>query len=154
MITFGIILNILLFLITFFSSVYFLTIKKVKFKEWIFFNSCSPSNFVYCLGFCLLFFSKIDYLIYFGVFPMFFFGTLGLFVFPWKEKKDLFVQLSHILMTLSIIWIIIYTLREEMFKSATIGLFLGGFIFLVFLFFQQNYVKKHFDDFKRILELK
>lgn len=85
---------------------------------------------------------------------MFFFGTLGLFIFPWKEKKDLFVQLSHVLMTSNIIWIIIYTLKEKIFESATIGLFLGGFIFLIFLFFQQNYVKKHFDDFKRILDLK
>jgi hypothetical protein len=153
MIIFGIILTILLFLITFFSSVYFLVIKKVKIKEWLFFNSCSPSNLIYCLGFCFLLLTKINFLIYFGIFPMFFFGTLGLFIFPWKEKKDLFVQLSHILMTSSIIWTITYTFREKIFESATVGLFSGGFIFLIFLFFQQDYVKKHFNDFKKILDL-
>lgn len=142
-----------MFLISFFSIVFFLAIKRVKFKEWLFFNSCSPSNFLYILGFILLLFYKFSWLIYFGIFPMFFFGTLGLFLFPWKGAKNLFVQISHILMTSNIIWIIVYLFRNNLFEFSTIGLLTGGFVFLIFLYFQQDYVQKHLDDFNRVLEL-
>lgn len=142
-----------MFLISFFSTIFFLMIKKVKFREWLFFNSCSPSNFLYIFGFILLLFYKFSWLVYFGIFPMFFFGTLGLFLFPWKRPKNIFVQISHILMTSNIIWIIFYLFKENLFKFSTIGLLAGGFSFLVFLYFQQSYVKRHPDDFNRVLEL-
>jgi len=124
----GILLSILLLLITIQGSIYYLVMQKVKFIEWLFFNACAPSNLVYLIGFVFYLITKDKTIIYLGLLPMFFFGTLGMFALPW-HGMNIIPQIGHIIMTLNIGWLIISTFREISFRQATIGLLLSICIF-------------------------
>ena len=97
----GIILAILLLLATIQSTFFFLVVMKVKFVEWIVFNACAPSNITFLIGFALFLLFKNRTVLYMAILPMFFFGVLGLFVFPWNGV-NIILQIGHMLMTLNI----------------------------------------------------
>jgi hypothetical protein len=148
----GIILAILLLLATMQSTFFFLFIMKTKFVEWIAFNACAPANITFLIGFVLFLLFKDRTVLHMAILPMFFFGVLGLFVFPWKGV-NIIPQVGHIIMALNIGWIVLVTLITYDYKAATIGMLLGIVVFSVFIGFQQNYVATHPEDFKRILHL-
>ena len=147
----GIILAILLLLATIQSTFFFLVIMKVKFVEWIVFNACAPSNITFLIGFALFLLFKDRTVLHMAILPMFFFGVLGLFVFPWKGA-NIFPQIGHTIMALNIGWAIFITLNTHDYKAATIGMLLGIVVFSVFIGFQQQYVATHPEDFKKILQ--
>lgn len=147
----GIILAVLLFLATIHSTLFFLIIMKVKFVEWIVFNACAPSNITFLIGFFLYLLFKDRTVLHMAILPMFFFGVLGLFVFPW-HGVNIFPQIGHMLMALNIGWTVFVTLNTHDYKAATIGMLLGIVVFSVFIGFQQKYVATHPEDFKKILQ--
>jgi len=146
----GIIFSILLLLITIQSTIYYLVIRRIKFIEWLFFNACAPSNLAYLIGFVVLLITNDLTIIYLGLLPMFFFGTLGMFVLPWKGM-NIIPQVGHLIMTLNLGWLIIFTFKVNSFREVAIGLLLSIFVFSIFISMQQMYVKNHPEDFKRIL---
>jgi hypothetical protein len=148
----GIILAILLLLATIQSTFFFLVIMKTKFVEWIVFNACAPANITFLIGFALLLLFNDRTVLHMAILPMFFFGVLGLFVFPWKGV-NIIPQVGHIIMALNIGWAVLITLKTYDYKAATIGMLLGIVIFSVFIGFQQNYMATHPEDFKRILHI-
>jgi len=148
----GIILAILLLLATIQSTVFFLGILKVKFVEWIVFNACAPSNITFLIGFILFLLLKNRTVLHMAILPMFFFGTLGLIVFPWSGM-NIIPQIGHIIMTLNIGWVVSATFKTNDYKTAAIGLLLGIVVFSIFIGFQQNYVATHPEDFKRIMNI-
>jgi hypothetical protein len=151
MLIIGIILALLLLLATIQSTFFFLVIMKVKFVEWIVFNACAPSNITFLIGFSLFLLFKDRTVLHMAILPMFFFGVLGLFVFPW-HGVNIFPQIGHILMALNIGWTVFVTLNTDDYKAATIGMLLGIVVFSVFIGFQQQYVATHPEDFKKILQ--
>ena len=148
----GIILAILLLLVTSQSTFFFLIVMKVKLIEWVVFNACAPSNITFLIGFVLFLLFKDRTVLHMAILPMFFFGVLGLFVFPW-DGVNIIPQIGHMLMTLNIGWAVFVTLNTHDYKAATIGMFLGIVVFSVFIGFQQQYVATHPEDFKKILQL-
>ncbi|MDR0797022.1 MAG: hypothetical protein LBE79_13395 [Tannerella sp.] len=104
----GIALAIVLFLLSVFSTWFFLTQLKVTVLEWSVFNACAPTNFAYVLCFLIFLFCKKEVFLPVTIVPLFFFGTMGLFIFPWNGM-NLFAQASHIVMTLNVVWIIYIT---------------------------------------------
>jgi hypothetical protein len=148
----GIILAILLLLATMQSTFFFLVIMKTKCVEWIAFNACAPANITFLIGFTLFLLCKDRTVLHMAILPMFFFGVLGLFVFPWKGV-NIIPQVGHIIMTLNIGWAVLITLNTHDYKAATIGMLLGTVIFSVFIGFQQHYVATHPEDFKRIMHI-
>ena len=147
----GIILAVLLLLATIQSTFFFLVVMKVKCIEWIVFNACAPSNITFLIGFVLYLLLKDRTVLHMAILPMFFFGVLGLFVFPWNGM-NIIPQIGHMLMTLNIGWAVLVTLHTHDYKAATIGMLLGIVVFSVFIGFQQNYVATHPEDVKRILQ--
>ena len=148
----GIILAILLLLATMQSTFFFLVIMKVKFIEWIVFNACAPSNITFLIGFALFLLFKDSTVLHMAILPMFFFGVLGLFVFPWNGV-NIIPQVGHIIMTLNIGWAVLVTLKTYDYKAATLGMLLGIAVFSVFIGFQQNYMATHPEDLQRILNI-
>lgn len=147
----GIILAALLLLATIQSTFFFLVVIKVKCIEWIVFNACAPSNITFLIGFVLYLLFKDRTVLHMAILPMFFFGVLGLFVFPWNGV-NIIPQIGHMLMTLNIGWAVLITLHTHDYKAATIGMLLGIVVFSVFIGFQQQYVATHPEDFKKILQ--
>jgi hypothetical protein len=148
----GIILAVLLLLATMQSTFFFLVKMKTKFVEWVVFNACAPANITFLIGFFLFLLFKDRTVLHMAILPMFFFGVLGLFVFPWKGA-NIIPQIGHIIMALNIGWVILVTLKTHDYKAATTGMLLGIVVFSVFIGFQQNYVATHPEDLERILYL-
>ena len=148
----GITLAILLLLVTIQSTFFFLGMLKVKFVEWIVFNACAPSNITFLIGFILFLLFKDRTVLHMAILPMFFFGVLGLIVFPWSGM-NIIPQIAHIIMTLNVGWLVLITFKTNDYKAATVGMLLGIVIFSVFIGFQQNYVATHPEDFKRIMQI-
>ena len=106
----GKILAVLLLLTVINSTYFFLSVSKVSYVEWIVFNACAPSSIVYLIGFLLFLTTKDRTVLHTAILPMFFFGGLGLYVFPWAGY-NIIAQISHIIMVLNILWLTSTTIR-------------------------------------------
>jgi hypothetical protein len=140
----------LLLLATIQSTYFFLCIKNVNFIAWITFNACAVANITFLVGFILFLIFRNRTVMYMAILPLFFFGTCGLFVFPWSGMH-IIPQIGHIIMTLNMIVIITDLYKEKDFKAGATGLLIGTFVFAWFLGLQQNYVYRHMDEFQRII---
>ena len=148
----GLILAILLLMTTVHSTFFFLVRMKTKLVEWMAFNACAPANITFLIGFALFLLFKDRTVLHMAILPMFFFGVLSLFVFPWKGVH-IIPQIGHIIMALNIGWATFITLNTHDYMAATIGLLLGIAIFSVFIGFQQQYAATHPEDLQRILHI-
>jgi hypothetical protein len=147
----GIILAAILLLTVANSTWYFLGIAKVSVVQWLVFNACAPASIAYILG-LLIFFRTLNKMwLSIAVAPVLFFGTMGLFVFPWSSGIDLLTQFSHIIMTLNIalgLWI---TLKDKDYKALGHGLLASVLTGIPFIAFTQAYCREHAEDVMRIL---
>lgn len=146
----GIALAVLLLLTTINSMYYFFIIAKATGLEWLVFNACAPSNIAYLIGFTLYLATGNRILLYSAVLPLFFFGGLGLYLFPW-DGFNLIAQISHIIMVLNLGWALAGMFREHDYHRAALGLLLGILVFAPFINFQQTYAYSHPEAFQRIL---
>lgn len=149
----GYILATLLLLTTLSSTWFFLSELKVTVLEWSVFNACAPSSFVYLICFVLFMVKKNYTALSVAIIPMFFFGTMGLFVFSW-DGQNLFAQISHIIMTLNICWSIYILFKKNDFKAIAIGLMIGVFLFIPYISFTQHYCRIHAEKVEQILQMK
>ncbi len=147
----SIILASLLLLTVMNSTWYFLGIAKISVLQWLVFNACAPSSIVYLLGLIAWFRTKNKMWLTIAVVPMMFFGTMGLFVFPWNNANDLLVQFSHIVMTLNIALSLWVTLKDKDYKSLANGLLISVLAGIPFIAFTQAYCRIHAEDVMRIL---
>ncbi len=143
-------LAIMLLLVTLNSTYYFLVIAKVKAVEWLVFNACAPSNLVFLVGFMIYLFTQNRLVMNMAILPMFFFGGLGLFLFPWKGF-NLVAQISHIVMTLNVLWTVFSFFVVKDYQISFTGLLLGILFFSPFIGFQQSYVNTHPNALTKIL---
>jgi len=148
----SIVLALVLFLLTTNSTYYFLGELKVTAVEWLLFNGCAPSSLSYLVGLVFFFITRNRLWLLIAVVPIFFFGTMGLFIFPWSGM-NIIAQVSHIVMTLSIVWAISLVLRTSDYKALGAGLFASILIFIPFITVQQYYCRVHADDLMRILQI-
>jgi len=150
MLKLGIGLAVVLLLGAINSTYFFLGVSKVKPIEWIVFNACAPSSIAYLIGFAIFLLTKNRIALHIGILPLFFFGGLGLFFFPWSGY-NLIAQFSHVIMVLNMLWAVYGTLSTGDYKAAVLGLLIGIGIFAPFIGYQQSYVNTHPEDFQRIL---
>ena len=142
----GIIIAVLNLLASLNSTWFFLGMAKVSLIEWIFFNACAPSVFLYLMGYVTR--NKIIQAM--SIPALAFFGTGGLFVFGWRGG-ELIAQVGHIFMTLALIWLIYGIFKEKTFKEATIGFVIASFIVNGFITMNQRYAYKHWDRLEEIM---
>lgn len=147
----GIVLAIILLLTVINSTWYFLGIAKVSIIQWIVFNACAPSSIVYLLGLFLYLRTSRRMWLAIGVVPIMFFGTMGLFVFPWSTGIDLLTQFSHIVMTLNILWGLWIILKNRDLNALGEGLLASVVLFIPFIAFTQAYCRKHAEEVLNIL---
>lgn len=146
----GVILAVILLLVTVNSTYFFLGVSRVKPIEWLVFNACAPSSITYLIGFVIFLLTKNRIALHISILPLFFFGGLGLFLFPWSGY-NLIAQFSHIVMVLNMAWALCGTLSTSDFKAAALGMFIGIGIFAPFINYQQTYAYTHPEAFQKIL---
>jgi len=148
----GIALAIVLLLLTLSGSGYFFFTLKVNFVQWLAYNACSPSSWVY-LG-CLIVFwlTKKTVWLPLAFLPMYYFGTMGLFTFTWSGA-NIFAQMSHITMTLNLIWAGYVLYRIGDYKAFAQGLLWSIVLFVPYIAFVMYYCRTHAEEISQLLEM-
>jgi hypothetical protein len=148
----GIALAIVLLLLTLSGSGYFFFTLKVNFVQWLAYNACSPSSLVY-LG-CLIVFwvTKKTVWLPLAFVPMYYFGTMGLFTFTWSGA-NIFAQMSHITMTLNLIWAGYVLYRIGDYKAFAQGLLWSIVLFVPYIAFVMYYCRTHAEEISQLLEM-
>ena len=148
----GIALAIVLLLLTLSGSGYFFFTLKVNFVQWLAYNACSPSSLVY-LG-CLIVFwvTKKTIWLPLAFLPMYYFGTMGLFTFTWSGA-NIFAQMSHITMTLNLIWAGYVLYRIGNYKAFAQGLLWSIVLFVPYIAFVMYYCRTHAEEISQLLEM-
>lgn len=122
----------------FFSANYFLFMSKFPVVPWLFFNACFPSTAIFLIGFFL----KNKSVMAFSIPFLTFYGTGGMFVFGWSGGM-IMAQISHIFMTLAVVYVLIETIKAKDWKQFVGGSVFGLAAFLVILPIHQNYIRTH-----------
>lgn len=148
----GIALAIVLLLLTLSGSGYFFFTLKVNFVQWLAYNACSPSSLLY-LG-CLIVFwvTKKTVWLPLAFLPMYYFGTMGLFTFTWSGA-NIFAQMSHITMTLNLIWAGYVLYRIGDYKAFARGLVWSIVLFVPYIAFVMYYCRTHAEEISQLLEM-
>ena len=148
----GVALAIVLLLLTLSGSGYFFSTLKVSFVQWLAYNACSPSSLVY-LG-CLIVFwvTKKTVWLPLAFLPMYYFGTMGLFTFTWSGA-NIFAQMSHITMTLNLIWAGYVLYRIGDYKAFAQGLLWSIVLFVPYIAFVMYYCRTHAEEISQLLEM-
>ena len=148
----GVALAIVLLLLTLSGSGYFFFTLKVNFVQWLAYNACSPSSLLY-LG-CLIVFwvTKKTVWLPLAFLPMYYFGTMGLFTFTWSGA-NIFAQMSHITMTLNLIWAGYVLYRIGDYKAFAQGLLWSIVLFVPYIAFVMYYCRTHAEEISQLLEM-
>jgi uncharacterized membrane protein len=75
-------------------------------------NACAPSIFIFVAGYFVYRIKKNSFLLLIGAILMSFFGIGGLFLFGW-DGYNIISQISHICMTLSVLWTIYFVTIKD-----------------------------------------
>lgn len=149
----SIIFAVLLLLTVINSTWYFLGIAKVSVVQWIVFNACAPSSIAYLAGLFIYSQTSNRAWLSIAVVPMMFFGTMGMFVFPWNSGMDLLVQFSHVIMTINMAWGVWIILHNMDFKALGCGLLASVAVFVPFIAFTQTYCREHAEEVMKYLNM-
>ena len=148
----GIVLAMLLLLLTLSVSSYFFFTLKVNFIQWLAYNACSPSSLVYLVGFIVFLYNKNTTWLTLAFLPMYYFGTMGLFTFTWSGA-NIFAQLSHITMTLNLLWAGYILYRIGDYKGFAQGLLYSIVLFVPYIAFVMYYCRTHAEEISNLLQM-
>lgn len=150
--TIGMVLAFLLLLLTFSGSWYFFAQLKVSLLQWAMLNACSPSSLVYLLCFLLFIWKKKAVLLPLALLPMYYFGTMGMFTFGWSGA-NIFAQMSHIVMTLNIVWVIYLFVKNANYQAFAKGLLWSILLFVPYIAYAMYYCRIHAEDVSKLLQM-
>lgn len=147
----GIILVVLLLIVTLSSTFFFLEKLKVSVSDWVAFNACAPTSFLYS-GFFIVFLitRKAGFLVATSL-PTYFLGTMSMFILPWNDNY-LIAHIGHIIMTLNLIWSFYVVLKHKRYQELAIGLFAGMLIFVPYIAYVQTYNQAHAEEISRVFQ--
>ena len=83
---------------------------------------------------------------------MYYFGTMGLFTFTWSGA-NVFAQLSHITMTLNLLWAGYMLHRVGNHKAAAQGLLWSILFFVPYIAFVMYYSRTHAEEISNLLQM-
>lgn len=149
----GIISAALLLLVTVNSTFFFLEILNVSVLDWVSFNSCAPTSFLYLCFFIMFLFNKQAGWLLVTTLPTYFLGTISMFVLPWNGNYA-FAHLGHIIMTMNLIWVFYVVLKHKNYKALAFGLMVSIFISVPYIGYVQNYNQTHAKEMAKAFEQK
>lgn len=145
------VLAVLILLALLNSGYFFLGMLKLSISKWLAFNACSLAAVVYLVCFIAFRITKKEYLLAIPLLPLYYYGTMGLFIMPWNGS-NLFAQITHIIITINILWVIYGFLKERKFESLGKGLLIGIAVFVPVFAYIQTYVQLHINEFMQALQ--
>jgi hypothetical protein len=147
----GYILAVFMFLTFLNSAYFFIAIAKFGLVDWLAFNACSIAIIVHSVCFTCFQITKKEFFLAISLVPLYYYGTMGLFVMPW-DVANMFSQITHIIITLNVIWILFSLLKEFKFESLGKGLLIGVLVFVPLFALIQSYSQLHMEEFMQLLQ--
>jgi len=147
----GYLLAVLMLLTLLNSAYFFISIVKLHIGEWLAFNACSLAIMSYLLCFACFQITKKDFFLVIALVPLYYYGSMGLFVVPWNAA-NMFSQITHIIITLNVIWILFVLLKESRYESLGKGLLIGVLVFVPVFAVIHNYSQLHMEEFMHMLQ--
>jgi hypothetical protein len=145
------VLAVLILLTLLNSGYFFVGILKLGIGRWLAFNACSLASIAYLVCFIAFRVTKKHYLLAVPLLPLYYYGTMGLFVMPWNES-GIIAQITHIVITINVLWVIYGFLKEQKFESLGKGLLIGVIVFVPVFAYLQTYVQLHNNEFIQALQ--
>lgn len=141
-----------LMLVTLLNSAYFfMSVVKLQFVDWLVFNACSLSIIAYLVCFVCFQITKKGVFLAIAILPLYYYGTMGLFVIPWNAA-NMFAQITHVLITLNVIWILFVLLKQGNYDALGKGLLTGVIVFVPVFAVVQSYSQLHMAKFMQMLQ--
>ena len=147
----SIILSIFMLLVLMNSSYFFLAILKLSIGSWLAFNACSIAIIVYLICFVFYLKTKREFLLAIPLLPLYYYGTMGLFLMPWNGSNVL-AQITHIVITINVLWLLFQLLKECKFEALGKGLLFGVIVFVPVFAIVQSYTTLHMNEFIEVLK--
>ncbi len=147
----GYVLAVFMLLTLLNSAYFFMLVVKLNIGEWLAFNACSLSIIAYLICFAGFQVTKKTSLLAIALVPLYYYGTMGLFVVPWNAA-NIFAQITHIIITLNVIWILFVLLRESNYEALGRGLLAGVFVFVPVFAVIQSYAQLHMAEFMQTIQ--
>lgn len=147
----GFILSLLMLITLLNSSYFFLFMMKLSIGKWLAFNACSFAIMVYLICFVIFQITRKDYLLAIPLLPLYYYGTMGLFLMPWN-KANTFSQITHVIITMNVLWILWRFLKWRKFESLGQGTLIGILIFVPVFAGIQSYSQLHMNEFMQLLQ--
>ena len=145
----GVILAGLLFLITLSSTFFFLGKLKISLVQWVAFNSCSPTSFLYLLLFLVFLVKKNASYLMITFLPIYFLGTMSMFVLSWNEA-NMIAHVGHIIMTLNLMWVLYVIFKHKEYKALGIGLLISMLLFVPYIAYVLFYNQTHAEEMLKL----
>ncbi|MBC8004177.1 MAG: hypothetical protein H7X84_01795 [Verrucomicrobia bacterium] len=133
------------------SAYFFLVLLKLSLVKWLAFNACSIAITTYLLCFVLFQWTKKDYLLAIPLLPLYYYGTMGLFIMPWNEA-NLFAQITHVVITMNVLWLLYLLLKERKLEPLGKGVLIGILFFVPIFAYIQTYTQLHMNEFMQLLQ--
>lgn len=129
------------------STCYFLGVAHLPLTAWLAFNACAPSVGLYLVGYLC----RNEWLMALAIPPLLYFGTGGLFVFGWSGTA-LNAQVGHILMTLSVAWLVVrcFVVSDAGRRASLLKIVLGLLLACLVVPIQRCYVRAHPEFLSRL----
>jgi hypothetical protein len=147
----GVILAILLLLTTLSSTFFFLGKLKVSVIDWISLNACAPCSFSYLLLFTVFLVRKNAFYLTITFLPIYFLGTLSMFVLPWNNATAI-PHIGHIIMTFNLIWVISVIIKHKEYKSLAVGLLISIIAFAPYIGYVLSYNQAHVEVISKLYQ--
>jgi len=122
---------------------------RFRFWQWLMINTCTPSVVAFIYG--ALTINKVVLGVAFVL--MFFYSTLGLFIFSWQGKR-VFAQIGHLFMTAACCFVLFEIMKGGDFVLFAIGTALGVIILIPFNIYQRRYFSGHPKMIKELKDSK
>jgi hypothetical protein len=141
-----------LMFITLLNNLFFFVVKlKLGLGSWIAFNACSLAIITYLACFVFFRISKKEQFMAVSLLPLYYYGTMGLFLMPWNAANA-FAQVTHIIITLSVFRVLYLFLKERNFDALGRGLLISILIFVPIFAYIQSFTQAHMNEFLEVLK--
>lgn len=133
------------------SAYFFLSVAKFGLVDWLVFNACSVAIIAYLICFTCFQISKKSLFLAIPLLPLYYYGTMGLFVMSW-DAVNIIAQVTHILITLTLIRLLYVLLKQDGYASLGKGLLIGVLLFVPLIALILNYSQLHMEEFLHMLQ--
>lgn len=147
----GIVLAIFMLLTLLNSAYFFLVILKLGIGQWLAFNACSVAIIIYLICFTISAVKRNSTWLSVALLPMYYYGTMGLFIMPWNES-NLFAHITHIIITCNALWVLSLIFKKQNFEALGKALLCSIVVFVPLSALIQTYNQAHLEEFMQMLQ--